>query len=106
MYEADLYIEAPIALAWREDFYVCWYDPDTQESGQVLGEYGSEWTEVHEMTTHFNAEGDGLFYYVGDRNGTPLKPSYAEVKRVVHFATEHQLGLTPSDELALELLFG
>jgi hypothetical protein len=104
--ESDLYANASVAKPYREDFYLCWLDPDTKAVGHVRGEIGTEWTEVHEVSTYFNAECDGLRYYVGNEYCEPLLPSYEEAHRIVKFETQYRLGLTRSDKLALKLLFG
>lgn len=100
------YADAPIADPSRHKFYLCWLDPDTEEAGLVRGEDGCEWAEVHEVSTHFNAEDNGLFYFVGDERANPLRPSYEEAHDIARFEVRYRYGLSPSERLALDLLFG
>lgn len=73
----------------------------------VVGEASRDFTELFEVGEHYNAEDDGYFYYVADRTGTPVVPTWEEGQDICHFKVEMPTwALSNAERMALELLFG
>ena len=105
MNELKFYKNALIAVPDFHQFQLCGL-LENGERWPVVGEIGHDWTEIHEVGTYFNAEGDGAFYYVGDENLEPLRPSYDEVGEVVQHCLKFKLPFSYSEKLAIRLVLG
>lgn len=86
------------------NYYVCWYDPADKKRGVVAGEGPmQDWAETREVVWHFQDEGDGLQYYVGNAAATPMEPTKAEAEEIRECMTdERNLPLTTWEEECLK----
>lgn len=104
--EYEFYKDASPASEHCTRYQLYGIDFSGGEPWKVQGEYGADWTEVHEVGTYFNDEHDGCFYYVGHiLLPDPIRPNFSEAKFICEFAAKHKLGYGYSDLLLLHLLF-
>ena len=79
-------------------YFACWFDPTDKTHGIVspingIYESGDSWLEIEEIISYIRAEGDGLHYFVGDKDSNPVLPSFEEV--VESLRIDKELGLSP-----------
>jgi len=83
------YVDSNIVSADCHEFQLYWIDFKTNERGEVFGETGYEWLELHEVAMAYNDEQNGDFFYVGLSNyDGAVSPNWSELKDSVSFAEQ------------------
>lgn len=70
----------------------------------MLGEHGSSWHEMEEVACHYRNEDDGLMYYVGDKDGTPLGPDFKETVEALKWNKENNIPNVPYEVRANHII--